>query len=153
MASSIGRAGVEPRVQGMAKEYRAPKTINRIAMWFNRIGVGRSATLTTIGRKSGVSRQVPVSPITLDGVEYVVSPYGEVGWVHNVRSNPGVTLSSGRNVRRCMLSEVTHEAAAVVKAYWDRERFPRPYMDVPGEATVDDFASVTGRFPIFRVEG
>ena len=136
----------------MAKEYRAPKTINRITMWFNRLGVGRSATLTSTGRKSGASRQVPVSPITIGGVEYIVSPYGEVGWVHNVRSNPEVTLSSGRRLRRCTLAETTDGAAEVVKAYWDRERFPRPYMDVPGEATVEDFASVAGRFPVFRIE-
>ena len=136
----------------MAEQYRAPKAINAIAMWFSRVGVGRSATLTTIGRRSGASRDVPVSPITVDGVEYLVAPYGEVGWVLNVRSNPEVTLRSGRSRRRCRLVEVTSESAPVVKAYWDKERFPRRFMDVPGAATVEDFASVAGRFPIFRVE-
>jgi hypothetical protein len=39
----------------------------------------------------------------------------------------------------------------VVMAYWDAQRHPRQYMDVPGDATVEDFAGVTGRFPVFRV--
>lgn len=135
----------------MAKKYKAPKTVNRISLLFNRLGIGRSATLTTTGRKSGSPRDVPVSPITIEDAEYIVSPYGEVGWVHNVRSNPNAMLRSGRTSRRCELVEVTDQAAPVVKAYWDRERYPRPYMEVPGEATVEDFASVAGRFPVFRV--
>jgi hypothetical protein len=136
----------------MVREYRAPKTINTIARWMNRAGLGRSETMTTIGRVSGEPREVPVSPIIVDGVEHVVAPYGEVSWVHNVRSDPMVVLRRGGRARRCQLVEVTDSGAAVVKAYWDRERYPRPYMDVPGDASVEDFASVTGRFPVFRIE-
>ncbi len=44
--------------------------------------------LTTTGRTSGEPRQVPVSPIAMGGQEYLVSPYGNVGWVHNARANP-----------------------------------------------------------------
>lgn len=121
-------------------------------MWFNRLGVGRSETMTTIGRRSGEPRKVPVSPIELDGAEYIVAPYGEVSWVHNVRANPDVRLRSGSKTREARLVEVTDEAAEVVKAYWDREKYPRQYMEVPGEASVEDFASVAGRFPVFRVD-
>lgn len=136
----------------MAKEYQAPTTINKIVMWINRLGVGRSETLTTTGRKSGKPREVPVSPIDVGGQEYLVAPYGEVSWVHNARANPTVTLRSGGSVKRRRLVEVTDEAAHVAKAYWDKEKFPRQYMDVPGEADVSDFASVAGRFPVFRVD-
>lgn len=136
----------------MAKEYHAPKLINRAAMFFNGLGVGPSQTLTTTGRKSGSPRSVPVTPILVDGVEYLVAPYGEVGWVHNARADPEVILRSGRKIRDCRLVDVTDQAAAVVKAYWDKQRIPRPYMEVPGEAAVEDFASVAGRFPVFRVD-
>lgn len=137
----------------MAREYRAPKAVNTMVKWINRLGLGRSETMTTTGRVSGEPREVPVSPITVDGVDYIVAPYGEVSWVHNVRSNPRVVLRRGGSVRRRELVEVTDEASSVVKAYWDRERIARPYMDVPGEATVEDFASVPGRFPVFRIDG
>jgi deazaflavin-dependent oxidoreductase (nitroreductase family) len=136
----------------MVEEYQAPKVINRLTTWLTRLGVGRSETMTTTGRKSGQPREVPVSPIEIDGEEYIVAPYGEVSWVHNVRADPVVTLRSGRRARKCRLVEVTDEAAQVVKSYWDRERFPRKYMDVPGEGAVEDFAGVSGRFPVFRVD-
>lgn len=136
----------------MTRDYRAPTTLNRIVMWINRLGLGRSETLTTTGRKSGEAREVPVSPITVDGQEYLVAPYGEMSWVHNVRANPAVKLRSGRIERRCELVEVTPQAAKVVKAYWDKEKFPRRYMDMPPNPDLSDFAAVAGRFPVFRVE-
>ena len=136
----------------MVKEYEPPRTINRIAMWLSRLGLGPTETLITRGRRTGQDRSVPVTPINVAGTEYLVSPYGEVSWVHNAREHPEVALRKGGTARLCRLVEVTGEGAEVVKAYWDKERFPRPYMDVPGEATVEDFASVASRFPVFRVE-
>jgi deazaflavin-dependent oxidoreductase (nitroreductase family) len=137
----------------MAKEYHATKLFNWIMRWTTRAGVGRSEILTTIGRRSGKAREVPVSPIEVGGEQYLVAPYGEVSWVENARANQSVTLRHGASTRQCHLVEVTDDAAEVVKAYWDREKFPRPYMDVPGEGDISDFASVAGRFPVFRVEG
>lgn len=136
----------------MVKEYHASKFFNRIMKLTSRLGVGRSEMLTTTGRRSGMAREVPVSPIEVDGQEYLVAPYGNVSWVENARANPSVTLRIGATPRQATLVEVTGETAHVVKAYWDREKFPRPYMDVPGEADVSDFAEVAERFPVFRVE-
>lgn len=136
----------------MAREYNAPKTINRIVKFINRMGVGRSETLYSTGRKSGEQRSVPVSPIDVEGNTYIVAPYGEVGWVHNVRANPDVELGSGREVRPCRLIEVTGQAANVAQAYWERETFPRRYMDLPEDPTLADFEAVADRFPVFRIE-
>jgi deazaflavin-dependent oxidoreductase (nitroreductase family) len=52
------------------------------------LGVSRLAVLTTIGRRSGTPRELPVAPIRHDGLTYLVAPYGEVSWVHNVRVLP-----------------------------------------------------------------
>lgn len=135
----------------MAKEYQPPTTINKITMLITKLGIGPTSTLVTTGRKSGEERRVPVTPIDVDGVEYLVSPYGQVGWVHNARANPEVVLEKGSHRRRVRLVDKTQDSPHVVKAYWDAESFPRKYMDVPGEATVEDFASVSGRFPVFEV--
>lgn len=137
----------------MAKEYHASKFFNGVTKWTSRLGVGRSEMLTTIGRRSGKAREVAVSPIEIDGEEYLVAPYGDVSWVKNARANPSVKLRSGGTSRQRILVDVTGDAAHVVKAYWDREKYPRPYMDVPGDAEVSDFADVAYRFPVFRVEG
>lgn len=138
----------------MVKQYRVTP-VTRLFSWIvsasTKVGMGRSIVLTTTGRRSGEPRKVPVTPITQDGVQYIVAPYGHVGWVLNVRAHPTVTIERGRSVQEAALVEVTGQVPGLVKAYYDREPFPRAFMDVPGEKTVEDFASVAERFPVFRV--
>jgi deazaflavin-dependent oxidoreductase (nitroreductase family) len=136
----------------MAKEYQVPRNVNRLMAWAAKRGWGKTQLLITTGRKSGQAREVPVSPLQMDGLEYVVSPYGEVSWVHNVRANPAVTLRHGSKERRVRLEEVSGSAAApVLAAYYEKESFARPYMDVPESPTVDDFAARADQFPVFAV--
>ena len=139
----------------MAKKYRVTgmtRLFARIVSLTTSLGLGRTALLTTTGRRSGEQRQVPVTPISEGDAEYLVSPYGDVGWVHNVRALPSAKIKKGRSVREVTLVEVTGEVPGLVKAYYEREGFARPFMDVPGDAAVEDFASVAERFPVFRVE-
>lgn len=114
------------------------------------LGISRLVVLTTVGRRSGSPREVPVAPIRHDGITYLVAPYGEVSWVHNVRAHPEATLRRGRTVQEVVLWEVDHPE--VVQRYYEREPIASRFMEVPGEASVADFASVTGRFPVFRVD-
>ena len=51
----------------------------------SRLRAGGVATLTVVGRSSGRPRTVPVIPVEVDGVSYLVSPYGESDWVRNLR--------------------------------------------------------------------
>ena len=55
---------------------------NPLAMRLNGRGV---ATLTVVGRRTGVPRKVPVIPVEVEGIRYLVSPYGESEWVRNLR--------------------------------------------------------------------
>jgi deazaflavin-dependent oxidoreductase (nitroreductase family) len=139
----------------MAKQYEVNASTIRIAKltsWMARRGMGRTEVLTTTGRKSGEQRSVPVSPIDVDGTTYLVSPYGEVGWVHNVRADPTATLRHGSKQRQVKLSEAEGEAAAaVVAAYHKREGYARQYMDVPEDPTIQDFLEAGDKFPVFAV--
>jgi deazaflavin-dependent oxidoreductase (nitroreductase family) len=138
----------------MAKKYEVNSTIrriNKLTLFLARRGWGRQVMLTTTGRRSGQPREVPLSPITVDGVEFLVAPYGEVAWVRNVRANPEVTIRKGRETRLASLSEVTGEVPDVLKEYWDREAFAHQYMDVPDSPTIDDFDASGKSFPVFRV--
>ncbi len=108
--------------------------------------------LTTTGRKTGEPRQVPLSPVTVDGEQYLVAPYGPVAWVENARANREVTIRKGSKTLSANLVEVTGEVPRVLKEYWDREAIVHQYMDVPDAPTVDDFAARGDRFPVFRVE-
>lgn len=136
----------------MAKEYKVTRNVNRLMAWAARRGMGKTQLMTTTGWKSGQMREVPVSPLVLDGTEYLVSPYGEVSWVHNVRANPHVTLRHGSNERAVRLDEVTGStAASAAAAYYERESFARPYMDVPENPTTADFEAKSALFPVFKV--
>lgn len=106
--------------------------------------------LTTTGRRTGEDRDVPLRPVRHDSLTYLVAPYGEVSWVHNARAHPEATLRRGREMRRVVLREVDHPE--VVKRYYDREPVASRFMDVPGDGDVADFATIPGRFPVFRVD-
>lgn len=138
----------------VAKVYEVT-TGKRVISWLMaqmaRLGIGNFAVLTTRGRKSGQHRDVTVSPIADNEGRYIVSPYGESGWVLNARANPIATLKY-RGSDTIRLVEVTGNKPELVKAYYEREGFARQFMEVPGDATVDDFASAPERFPVFRIE-
>lgn len=136
----------------MAKGYRAPKLFNALAALFARLGIGgRVEELTTTGRRSGLARSNPVAPITVDGVEYLVSPYGQVDWVHNLRDDPIAELRSGRHTRRVRLVEETGEHPEVVQAYHAREPYSRRYMDLPANPESSDVTAKGADFPVFRI--
>lgn len=148
----MGRIG---NIPAMAKVYRVTtmrRVFNRMAMLMARRGMGSAVVLTTTGARSGRDRTVPVAPIISEGHEYLVAPYGTVGWVVNARENPSAALRRGEESRRVVLTEVTDDAAPIVAAYYEREDFSRPYMDVPENPTIDDFAAIAERFPVFRVD-
>ncbi|HEY7469950.1 MAG TPA: nitroreductase family deazaflavin-dependent oxidoreductase [Acidimicrobiia bacterium] len=139
----------------MAKKYEVNAStirVGRVMSWMARRGIGRTEILTTTGRRSGEPRRVPVSPIRVDGVEYIVSPYGTVGWVQNVRADPEATLRHGSTERPVRLEAVGGTTGAkAVAAYHAREGYARGYMDVPDDPTLEDFADRLDRFPVFEV--
>ena|SRR6478735_8558621 len=59
------------------------KIFNPLAM---KLGLANSHALTVDGRRSGQPHSVPVIPIELEGVTYVVGARGETEWVRNLRA-------------------------------------------------------------------
>ena len=63
---------------------------------FNRVtlatGAVKSQPLTVIKRGSKLPQTIPMTPVDVDGVKYLVSVRGETEWVKNVRANPHVKL-------------------------------------------------------------
>ncbi|MGH8928853.1 MAG: nitroreductase/quinone reductase family protein [Acidimicrobiia bacterium] len=140
----------------MVKEYRRTPMVRFVGWMMSglaRRGMGPSSVLTTIGRKTKKPHLVPVSPIFIEGREYLVAPYGQVGWVKNTRVRPQITLTRGKTEREAVATEVHgEEAARALAAYHQRETFARPYMDVPLDPTIEDFAARAANFPVFRIE-
>src|SRR5688572_16038853 len=97
--------------------YRRPgwftqQVFNRFVAWLTRRGVSvwGSRVLEVPGRRSGEPRQVPVNLLTLDGVDYLVSPRGEGQWVRNLRANRGrLDLLLGRGRTHHVADELDDE--------------------------------------------
>lgn len=120
-----------------------------------RFGAKGPAILTVTGRKSGKPRATPVTPMFVDGKQYVAAA-PEAAWIANARADQAATLSRGRRVERVRAIELSDEDA-------------RPLLRllpilVPGwvgflrqgglvtDGDPDEFEALLGRMPIFRMD-
>ncbi len=117
-----------------------------------RLGIGPAWSLTTRGRRTGRLRTVPVIPVHSGGGQWLVSPYGKVGWVLNARAAGQVQLSRGRTTRICRVREVAPaEAGPVLKRYLRIASATRPYFTASVDAPVGAFVAEAHRHPVFAL--
>jgi deazaflavin-dependent oxidoreductase (nitroreductase family) len=119
-----------------------------------RLGLLRHTYLLQVtGARTGRRRSVPVTLVE-NGERWLVAPYGERGWVRNVRARPAGRLVRGLRAADVRFEEVgPDEAAPVLRRYWQDVALTRPYFDVGPEPDVEDFRRVAARHPVFRVVG
>jgi deazaflavin-dependent oxidoreductase (nitroreductase family) len=141
----------------MAKTYQlgpARQAVNVLMKPLVRLGVGGKATylLTTTGRKTGQQRTTPVILVENDGERWLVSPYGTVAWVHNVRAQPEVTLRNGRRAETLHAEEVDPATAGpVLQRYVRNVRVTAPFFDAKGDDPVEAFIGEAPRHPVFKL--
>ena len=110
--------------------------------------------LTTRGRKSGFLRTIPLSVLDNESGRYLVSPYGEVDWVRNLRNDGFATLRQGGWIELVSVREVgTGEAAPLLKEYLDHPRAAMvgPYFETPPDAPEEAFEEEADRHPVFQI--
>jgi deazaflavin-dependent oxidoreductase (nitroreductase family) len=143
----------------MAKSYRlgpGRKAINRVMTALLRLGVPApqrtSYLMTTYGRTSGLERTTPVNLVEADGERWLVSPYGNVGWVHNLRANGALRLRRGRAQEPLVAEAVGAEhAGPILKRYVRQVRITAPFFDARRTDPVEDFVAEANRHPVFRL--
>lgn len=141
----------------MAKKYRVGMVrglINKLVA--GRVAKGKMAgdtyLLTTLGRKSHQERTTPVTIARRDGIRYLVSPYGNVGWVYNIRESGLAELSRGGEKEEISVTEVDAATAApVLKQYVQDVSAVRSFFDVAKDASVADFEAEAPQHPVFRI--
>jgi len=119
-----------------------------------RLGVGGKSTylLTTTGRKTGQKRTTPVILVETEAERWLVSPYGMVAWVYNVRAQPAVTLRHGRRVASLHAEEVDPAAAGpVLLRYVRNVRVVAPFFDAGRDDPVEKFVEEAPRHPVFKL--
>ncbi|WP_343600008.1 nitroreductase/quinone reductase family protein [Mycobacterium sp.] len=105
------------------KPGRPARAANTLIRWLAELGVSIAGTraLRVRGRKTGKSRRVVVNVLTVDGVDYLVSPRGTTQWARNVRAAGVVDLGPRWRSRRLLASEVADDARTdLLRCYLDR---------------------------------
>ncbi|BCO52185.1 MULTISPECIES: nitroreductase/quinone reductase family protein [Mycobacterium avium complex (MAC)] len=87
---------------------RAARAANVAIRWLADAGISIAGTraLRVRGRKSGKQRAVVVNLLTVDGVDYLVSPRGDTQWARNVRAAAVVEVGPRWRRQRVRASEV-----------------------------------------------
>src|ERR1022692_3088499 len=143
----------------MAKSYRlgtARRSANVVMTAMIRLGIGGKSNylLTTTGRKTGQPRTTPVTVLRDVGDRWLVSPYGVVGWMHNVRANPELSLRRGGTTERLRAVEAGPEAAGpVLQRYVQRAPITAPFFDAKAADPVQKFVDEAPRHPVFQLTG
>lgn len=113
--------------------------------------------LTVAGRKSGRERSTPVTPMEVEGKEYVVAGFPGADWVANVRAAGEVTLARGRNVRQVRMVELpADEARPVLRLFPEKVPTGVGFMKRTGLVTdglPDELEALAGRIAVFRLDG
>jgi deazaflavin-dependent oxidoreductase (nitroreductase family) len=102
---------------------RAARAANTLIRRLAELGISIAGTraLSVRGRKTGKRRSVVVNVLTVDGVDYLVSPRGTTQWVRNVRAAGVVDMGPRWHRRRIATTEVADtEKPDLLKRYLDR---------------------------------
>jgi deazaflavin-dependent oxidoreductase (nitroreductase family) len=111
--------------------------------------------LAVRGRRTGRWYQRPVGVCAHEGVRYVVSFYGESGWVRNLRAGADAELRIGRRAESIVATEVVGDAKAELLT-WLIRRYPwigRLWLKVtPSQLTAQDLRRLVDDYPVFAVQ-
>jgi deazaflavin-dependent oxidoreductase (nitroreductase family) len=141
----------------VAASYRLT-TVRRIANALvtplTRVGLAGRHTyvLTVRGRRTGRAYSTPVTLLEDDTGRFLVSPYGNVQWVRNVRASGEVVLARRGRAETLRAEEVDAAAAApVLRAYRRRARVTGPFFDAGPDDSDEAWAAEAPRHPVFRL--
>jgi deazaflavin-dependent oxidoreductase (nitroreductase family) len=110
--------------------------------------------LTVTDRRTGRPLTTPVAPV-FDGEQvWIVSPYGEVNWVRNLRASGLAELARGVDEIRYDARELgPAKAVAVLRTYlaMPSERFVRKDFAITTQSSDEAIAAEAPRHPVFAL--
>jgi len=108
--------------------------------------------ITVPGRRTGRPYSTPVSVMEDGGTRWLVAPYGEVGWVRNLRAAGRVTLTRGGRSEEVAVQELEPQRAApVLQRYLAANNITRRWFDATRDSPVEDFEAEASRHPVFLI--
>jgi deazaflavin-dependent oxidoreductase (nitroreductase family) len=134
----------------------AARAANALIRWLAELGISIAGTraLRVRGRKTGKSRGVVVNVLTVDDVDYLVSPRGATQWVRNVRAAGVVDVGPRWHRRQLRITEVADSAKPdLLRRYLDRW-----YWEVKGhiagltpDSNDDELRAAATSIPVFEL--
>jgi deazaflavin-dependent oxidoreductase (nitroreductase family) len=132
------------------------KVVIQMAKAGLRLGGESPVVLTVPGRRSGKPRSTPLTPLTVDGRQYVVEGFPGADWARNARAAGEATLRRGRQTERVKVVELSDdEALPVLRAFPVEVPTGVDFMKNAGlvaEGTPEEFETLAGRCAVFRFD-
>jgi len=131
---------------------------NRVVRAAARLGapLGTIQVLEVPGRVSGRPRATPVSPLRVDGAQYVIAGLPDGDWARNARAARSGVLIRGRRRRPVRLLEV-HDPArrrAVMRAFPSEVQHGVAFfvrLGLVHEADQEQFAAAADHVAVFEI--
>ncbi len=125
------------------------------AMLHAGLPMGSLMLLSVRGRKSGKVHTIPIALVERSDSRWLVAAFGEVGWVHNIRTAGQAQLTRGRHTEAIEVVELAaQDAAPILRQYltsYQLVPFLHPYFDVTPHSSLADFEREAAHHPVFRI--
>ncbi len=154
--ASSAPAGAAP-TRYLEPDWFTRTLFNPLVRRLTRLGLSirGSRELRVIGRRSGKVQSIPVNPIEVDGVRYLVAPRGTTQWVRNLRAAGTGELRLGRKVEAFSATELDDaDKPAVLRPYikiWKME-VASFFEGVDHTASDEQLAAIGPNHPVFRID-
>ncbi len=137
---------------------RAARAANAMIRWLAELGISIAGTraVRVRGRKTGKPRGVVVNLLTVDGVDYLVSPRGNTQWARNVRAAGVVEVGPRWRRRRARASEVDDAAKPellrryLARWYWQVKDY---VGGLTPDSSDEQLRAGAATIPMFRLAG
>src|SRR5258708_34522166 len=116
------------------------------------MGPGKSPMylITVRGRKSGLPRTTPIATLERDGQRYILTPYGVVDWVRNLRAAGTANLTRGRRTDEIRAIELPlEEASRFLKDFIESGNPIARFFGLPAGASPKGFFQLAAPPPAF----
>ncbi len=157
----------------MVKQYRVSAFVrisNALTSSLLHLGINvwSFSLLTVRGRKSGKPIETPIAIFVQDQKRYLITPYGVVNWVRNLRAAGGeATLTRSRRTEKIHAIELEPVAAApifresvrsgppgiptaIFRGY--RSLFVLPYLNVTANSSLEEYEREVLTHPVFLLQ-
>ncbi len=120
------------------------------------VPMGPDVLLTVRGRKSGMPRSTPVTICENSGRRGLISPFGEVNWVRNLRAAGRATITVGRRREDVTAIELGPTDAAefirdVLAPHARRTRFGSWFVRNIDKIDIDSPLEASRGRPVFEI--